>query len=349
MALIHCVVGVVSLSGLGDFGEGIGGMGDPGVRAKVIAEVLSPHEQVLYRKHRRDGKSLGALAQLYRQYEGENGIRECLNRIEEKINQGVRARERGEVGGLERQLTRTFADDGDDSSGGIPVRRVPAGTLAGGGTSPAKPASTPPIRSASHPSQARDPSVGGSTVGSGSPTVPRRKGSRMTPEAEARDARVLDALLVRARSVRALGELLGVADLQVVRSSLGRLSVLGKAVKTDHVAFDWQGAGGGPGKGRSSVVWVAVGGPAFLAPTRDWEKWEAQEEKPPPKSFPIVDMPSSAGEAFTPTQRLQKMLEEIGALDREKLRQEIGDLRGQLAALEGLAAAIDNCASLRAR
>lgn len=86
------------------------------VDAQLMREVLDDHEQALMR-HVARGKSLHVIAQLYRQYEGENGVMHRINEIRAKLKTAAEQRAMARELGLE--------DDPDDT-GGIPVRTVPA-------------------------------------------------------------------------------------------------------------------------------------------------------------------------------------------------------------------------------
>jgi hypothetical protein len=119
------------------------------LEAEVAARVLSPHQRRLL-ELADNGKSPHALAQLYRQYEGENGVRSAIEQARAK----VRAAINGAAHPGDRPLHAVLADAMDEEGdGGIPVRRVPAGMLdAEAGGAPA--ARHPPRPQREQPSSA---------------------------------------------------------------------------------------------------------------------------------------------------------------------------------------------------
>ena len=228
-----------------------------------VREVLSPHEQKLLRLSK--SKSLDVLAQIYRMYEGENGVREALDRINAKISEGIPVRRVPPA-----------------SVGGIPLKRAPAGTVAGAEQKAAAPPTRPTPTGESSTSPPMFP-----------PPTPVRALQTVLTDAQARDDRVLALLRERARSCISVAHELGVGK-GLANKSLRRLERHGNALRTSHEAHDYPRADPQAG-GRKSKVWKAVDGPDFEEPP---EAAPAPAAKPKPEPAAALNgKPASNGHA----------------------------------------------------
>lgn len=265
------------------------------LRARVVNDVLDSHEQLLYLRHKA-GKSLHALAQLYRQYEGENGVQEALNKIHGKVEEALRSRVTGTSAA--DVVRKQIAADEDDGLGGLPIRtrtpsrrpvRPPSRTSGGGGLNgthranlarskdgagaAGEPRATPPIQPApARPSDGRPSSPILDTPASSPSRAPRAAGEprRSGFAAEA----VLEALEGGPKIPSEIGAAVTFSKASVCRA-LALLEEQGRVIDTRFRRV-------GPLGGKPSKVWGLPG--AEMAPHLGTA----------PATFPLVDMPSGA-------------------------------------------------------
>lgn len=219
--------------------------------ARIIARDFEPHEQQLFLRHRA-GKSSHALAQVYRQYHGENDVREKLNELLARL--GSAMSEQTGTGPAAAAAERAARDEEDDSSGGIPVRSVAAGTLNGGG---AGGHSLPPTRPAPRPSVLPSAPVLDTQPASPARATRVAPGGRTDHERDAavRDEKARVLLEAEPCSAAHIAEALGCSR-GAIRKSLERMNRRGVAEPTGEATYDFtrSGAGGPP-----ATAWRLVG------------------------------------------------------------------------------------------
>lgn len=93
----------------------------------MIREVCNPREQQLLRLVA-NGKSPGAIAKLYREYEGENGVLEAIEEIKRRIAQRLApVPPKPDLSHLEEQLERELSlEEQLSAMSGLPVEQVAA-------------------------------------------------------------------------------------------------------------------------------------------------------------------------------------------------------------------------------
>lgn len=209
------------------------------LQAEVIRDVLDPREQQLYLKWK-GGKSLHALAQIYRQFEGENGVREHLNELEALIQAAAEQRLNG--GATSARAEHARRDEDDDNSGGIPIKRTSAKTPD------PKPQATPPSQ-APPPSPSAQPSTA-------SLDADRRTPARsVVPATARRDERVEALLREEPRSAANMAERLGISR-AIVRKALERLALRKVAESSGEATWDYRRK---IRSGPPAVAWRIVG------------------------------------------------------------------------------------------
>jgi len=177
---------------------------------ELLREVLSQDERTLWGYYSR-GKSLGAIAQLQRQYEGPNGVREAIEQIEVKLTRAANG---------ERPLETVLADLREQpDAAGLPIRSVPAGSMNGAGAEPPPSVAAPPGDQRQRPSSGRLPAV--------AETPARRPPNAVI--GMARERAIRELLERRSATVAELAEEMDVKR-NVVDNALARMSSKGIVV-----------------------------------------------------------------------------------------------------------------------
>lgn len=272
-------------------------------RAIAVKDVLDSHEQQLYLRHKA-GKSLRALSQIYRQYEGENGVQEKINEIHGRVESAVRARTPG--ASAANVVRNQMAEDEDDGFGGLPIRdarspsrrpaRPPRRTSDGGGLNVAargelarsqngagaageSPAATPPIQPA--PAQSSPELDAPAASPSRAPRAagePRQSGFATDEVLEALERGTMIASEIEARIP---------ASNASVRRALRLLEADGRIIDTRFRRT-------GPLGGKASKVWGLPG--SAMTP---------EEPVPAAKTYPLADMPGAPAAPEGPITRAE--------------------------------------------
>jgi hypothetical protein len=153
------------------------------VQEELVRRVLNGHEQSLLRLAMR-GKSLAAIAQLYRQYEGENAVEEALVAIKRKLERAAGQRLKAATDPTRARVRHLPQVAVEVSAADPALVAQGAGSLGSSGSNgrmekPARPAeparvSETPPNGAAPASDRGGPSSSGSSVVAASPAPGRR-------------------------------------------------------------------------------------------------------------------------------------------------------------------------------
>lgn len=230
-----------------------------------MREVLSDHERNMLRVAGK-GKSLSAMAQLYRQYEGENGVRDALAKIREKVEKALQASvEQAHEPSEFLEDTLSVGERMDEAEASVPVKSAPHARVpdAGAGSPPTCVEATPPRVPAPASAGSTRPSRTEFNGNRGAPAGLKRLQVNRRESGE-RQTQIVALLSVQRMSAARLGQQLGIGK-STLSGVLCRMEDLGIAKRSTANAYDWEGAD--RGKGRPSRVWMLMDEPeGCLAP-----------------------------------------------------------------------------------